>query len=275
MRDVIIIGGGPGGLQTARLLASGGFDVALYEEHASSGDPVHCTGVLAVEAFDELGLPRDVILNPLKHLPILLAVRRDRRAHDAANRGSRHRPAGVRSLALRRSAQRRRHRSCSAAVRPTPGVDESGVTVALNDGTRVRGRACVLACGAQYAIQRRLGLGLPAVFLQSAQMELPCRTCRRRRSALRRDGSRLEASPGRCRSSRPSGSFARVGLMCERQAGLHFRRLVQEISTRWGIDGRGSRRRLRSRLARRSCRWHRSLEPSRHVCSPSAMPPAS
>ena len=65
MRDVLIIGGGPGGLETARLLAGEGFDVAVYEEHATSGDPVHCTGVLAVEAFDQLGLSRDVILNPL------------------------------------------------------------------------------------------------------------------------------------------------------------------------------------------------------------------
>ena len=64
MRDVLIIGGGPGGLETARLLAGDGFDVAVYEEHATSGDPVHCTGVLAVEAFDQLGLSREVILNP-------------------------------------------------------------------------------------------------------------------------------------------------------------------------------------------------------------------
>src|SRR5829696_5498891 len=66
MRDVIIIGGGPGGLATGRLLASEGFDVVLFEEHPSSGDPVHCTGVLATDAFNELDVPRDVVLNDLK-----------------------------------------------------------------------------------------------------------------------------------------------------------------------------------------------------------------
>ena len=66
MRDVIIIGGGPGGLASARSLASEGFDVVVYEEHESSGDPVHCTGVLAADAFDDLGVPREVILNELR-----------------------------------------------------------------------------------------------------------------------------------------------------------------------------------------------------------------
>jgi digeranylgeranylglycerophospholipid reductase len=235
MRDVIIIGGGPGGLQTARLLASDGLDVALYEEHASSGDPVHCTGVLATEAFDEFGLPRDVILNPLNTFRLFSpsgatvehttlqteAVVIDRLAFDRwLFEGAL--SAGVSIVLGRRATDAR--------------VDESGVTVSLNDGTRVRGRACVLACGAQYAIQRRLGLGLPAVFLQSAQMELPAG---RLGDVEVRCGARL--APGGFAWTvpvvRPSGNFARVGLMCERHAGLHFRRLVQEISTRWGITG--------------------------------------
>ena len=40
--------------------------MALFEEHATSGDPVHCTGVIAREAFDEFTLPREAVLNPLQ-----------------------------------------------------------------------------------------------------------------------------------------------------------------------------------------------------------------
>ena len=59
MRDVIVVGGGPAGLHAAWLLALRGFDGALYEEHHSPGEPVHCTGVLAAEAFQ----PNDPPLN--------------------------------------------------------------------------------------------------------------------------------------------------------------------------------------------------------------------
>src|SRR5262245_4668098 len=65
MRDVVIVGGGPGGLVAAGRLATAGFDVALVEEHAVIGAPVHCTGVLAEDAIDALSLPADAVLNPL------------------------------------------------------------------------------------------------------------------------------------------------------------------------------------------------------------------
>ena len=65
MSDVAIVGGGPGGLYAARELAMRGLRVAIFEEHVTPGTPVHCTGILAAEAFDEFGLRRDAILNGL------------------------------------------------------------------------------------------------------------------------------------------------------------------------------------------------------------------
>ena len=65
MIDVIVIGGGPGGLVAAKELASRGAAIAVLEEHQAIGDPVHCTGVLAEDVFDTLALPREAILNPL------------------------------------------------------------------------------------------------------------------------------------------------------------------------------------------------------------------
>ena len=49
--DVLIVGGGPGGLFMAARLAERGVRTLVCEEHGRVGDPVHCTGVLAADSF--------------------------------------------------------------------------------------------------------------------------------------------------------------------------------------------------------------------------------
>src|SRR5580765_4996401 len=65
MQDVVIVGGGPAGLYAAARLADAGFHTTLLEEHPTVGEPVHCTGVLAAEAFHEFKLSRRSLLNEL------------------------------------------------------------------------------------------------------------------------------------------------------------------------------------------------------------------
>jgi digeranylgeranylglycerophospholipid reductase len=237
MHDVIIVGGGPAGLRAGALLAGQGWDVALFEEHPTAGEPVHCTGVLAAEACDELDLPRDAVLNALSHVrffapsgetvdyttPTIEALVIDRRAFDQ-------------QLYEQAAAAGVRLTSGSRAIEVTSS--RSGVLIGFADGSTASARAVILACGANYGFQRRLGMGMPSVFLQSAQVECPAGPID---TVQVHFGHRVAPSgfawvvPVR----RGPITMARVGLMCEGHAAQHFRRFAERVGAAAGLPPAG------------------------------------
>ena len=232
MRDVAVIGAGPAGLVAARALAAGGHDVVVLEEHATVGVPVHCTGLLGLDAFSELDLPRGSILGTARAASFIAAdgssvlVDADR-VHAAVV----DRAAFDQALAAA---------SADAGAELRPGtrvrsitVDPDHVSIAI-EGTAgpLRARACVVACGANYRFNRQLGLGVPRTFVQSAQLE--------------------HAFPGPAQVEvhlghevAPSGfawvvPFARdgrphnrIGLMCDSRASAHFRAFAARLRARF------------------------------------------
>ena len=245
MLDVAIIGGGPGGLSAARHLADGGWSVAVYEEHDRIGAPVHCTGVLAEDAIASMDLPANAVLNPLSTVRFVApaghsfdyttatteAVVIDRAAFDTA-------------LAVRAE----RAGAVVVRGRRATGIENTGkaIHVTLSEGEVIRARAVVLACGANYAFQRRLGLGLPSTFLQSAQLELPAG---QPGDVEIHFGSEIApkgfawAVPVR----RPEGGFARIGVMADGDAGVYFSRMLARVREQWSVttpDGCAPRRRM-------------------------------
>lgn len=245
MLDVAIIGGGPGGMAAARRLAEADWMVTVFEEHPEVGLPVHCTGVLAEDVIADLNLPAEAVLNPLSTVRFVApaghsfdyttttteAVVIDRAAFDAAL-CTRAEAAGATVVRGKRVV----------TIDPIPG----GVQLTLADGDSVQARAVILACGANYAFQKRLGLGIPSTFLQSAQLELP--------ADLPGDveihfGSEIApkgfawAVPVR----RPHGSFARIGVMADGDPAVYFSRMLARVRERWGVavpDAAAPRRRM-------------------------------
>ena len=233
MHDVIVIGAGPAGLHAARLLSERGLDTVVLEEHESIGRPIHCTGILAREAFDEFGLPWDAILNPLEAARFV----------SPAGRDVVYRPDRAEAVVIDRAVfdARLAEHATSAGARIHCGTRVVGVrceadfvSVDTSAGSAFHAQACVLATGARYALHRQLALQPPALLLHTAQAELP----------VARPGD-VELHFGAEMApkgfawvvpvSRGDRTYARVGVMCANAAPRHFNRMVGRIRARWGI----------------------------------------
>ena len=233
MYDAVVIGAGPAGLFASLRLAQSGLRVALLEEHQVIGDPVHCTGILAREAFDQFDLPSNVILNELSTARFISPSGRDvvyrTRAIEAVAIDREAFDAGLAERA-RRAGVDLRHDSRATAVQ----VDECGVTVTVAAQSDVRARVCILACGGRYALHRQLGLTVPSLFLHTAQRELPVE---RPGDVEVHFGSHVAPQgfgwvvPVR----RGTRFYARIGVMSADRSPTYFDGMVARVSERWGV----------------------------------------
>jgi digeranylgeranylglycerophospholipid reductase len=233
-RDVVVIGGGPAGSMTARLLAKRGYDVLLLEEHEVIGTPTHCTGLMGAEAFDEFDLPRNTILGEAGsarfwgaagqsvaiHSDQMRAVVIDRAQFDLQLATS----ASHAGVELRRG--------CRAE---TVTVHPDDVRIVTNRGESLVARACVLACGARYRFHRALGLGLPDMFLQSAQLETPFPTIPEIQVRLGREVA-PDGFAWLVPVTREGRSHARIGLMSATRSRERFAAFLTRSCERAGVD---------------------------------------
>lgn len=234
--DAVVIGGGPAGLMAARALASEGHVVVVLEEHEAVGVPVHCTGLIGIDAFDELDLPRDAILTTT-HAARFVAADGSEVSIDT----ERVRAAVVDRAVFDQSLAADSRRAgadirVGARVRSISVSDDRVRVSGDTPAAVVEARVCVLACGASYRFNRALGLGVPRAFAQSAQLEVAFEGPRTVEVHLGRavaPGGFAWTVPFR----RGERAFNRIGLMCEENAVARFAGFAASIRHRHGVGG--------------------------------------
>ncbi len=228
--DVLVIGAGPAGLSAARRIAESDFRVAVLEEHDEVGNPVNCSGILGLEAFDRFGLPATLTRHTLSEIEFVSP--RGKRWSFACERplarvvlrseldshlGERAEAAGVEIRLRQRAIEVRRA--------------ESGVQVKVKsrDVETLSCRALVVATGAGMPLLKKLGFDEMPETLLGVQTE------------LRFAADRVEVHLGR--KWAPEGfawvvplgdGRAKVGLLCGRDGPATLRRFLsrQDVAER-------------------------------------------
>ena len=173
--DVTIVGGGPVGARMATVLAEGGCDVLVVEEHTSIGRPFQCAGLVNPGAMKVVEL-RSTILTSIDgatiHGPHKANVHVGVHGQPRTYAVCRNRfDEGVMHQALAAGARLRLGCTARAAT-----CDDDGWTVRIesSDGTsdEVRTRLLIGADGAHSRVRHWMRAGRPSEMMIGAQVEI-------------------------------------------------------------------------------------------------------
>ncbi|MCL2032351.1 MAG: NAD(P)/FAD-dependent oxidoreductase [Methanomassiliicoccaceae archaeon] len=231
MHDAVVVGGGPAGTVTAGLLAKD-HDVVVIEEHASSGLPMQCAGLLTKNAVGLFGVRPDIlseitgadVIFPgggklelrFKGAAAVLIDRTDldrKLAHNAEDSG-----ADIRYGVKYRGSR----------------VSEDRVSVSTNEG-ETESRLLVGADGHSSKVAASLGGNLPREYVYGIGADAKLRSEHSDIMTLR-IGS--EFAPGFFSWEIPFGDMVRVGLCVKEGTGSTPNEFLKRLLKASGIDGK-------------------------------------
>lgn len=173
MNDVIVVGAGCVGSHVACRLAERGLDVLVLEKDRMIGDSVNCSGIIGVEAFSKLDLPRESIQNHLQGMKVfgpsgqsIICKPKEPWAHIVD------RVSFDRQMAEKAEKSGAVYRMESWVEDIEHHGDGVSLTTQCNEGLKTfRAKACVLATGYGAKFIQKLGLGKINNCIQGVQLE--------------------------------------------------------------------------------------------------------
>jgi digeranylgeranylglycerophospholipid reductase len=229
MHDVVVIGGGPSGLNVARVLAEGGLDVVVLERKREIGIQTLCTGIVGKEAFKEFSLSNDSILIDIQKVKMIspfstqITYQHPMSLANVVNREEF-------DKYLAKDAQSKGVEIELESHVLDISVNSNGVEVLTRNKSKYlqkyTAQVVVIATGIDYKFNKKLGLGYPRDFIYGIQAEL--------------ESNAFESTTILVGSAISYGAFAwvvpvgekviRIGLMSEENPEPHFQNLVKFLN---------------------------------------------
>lgn len=172
--DVLIVGGGPSGLNSARRLAQNGLDVVILEKKQHIGEDVVCTGIVSNEIFKKFDLPSNSILADIQKVKLVSPYETSiLYSHPSSFAKVVDREKFDKNLADMAQAK---GSSLKLGHQVTDiRVNKNDVEVfGKSNGSprKYRVKIVILATGVDNRFNKKLGLGYTKEFLNGAQVEL-------------------------------------------------------------------------------------------------------
>ncbi|MBI2264814.1 MAG: NAD(P)/FAD-dependent oxidoreductase [Armatimonadetes bacterium] len=229
MYDVAVVGAGPAGNWVSYLLSRQGFEVLVLEEHKDIGLPIHCTGVVGNDLFEEFDVPKDACLRELNRFKVFspslesFCIPADIQAYVID------RYAFDNLLAKKSKAAGTTYILQAKALDVTTYEDRVRIEVDCDGESRFfSAKLCVLATGSMSNLPYRHGIGMPNYFLKTAQTEADLEGLPDVEVYLGE-----EIAPGSFAWSVPSCHHqARIGVITKGNAKTYLERLLQSTFLR-------------------------------------------
>ena len=233
MDDVIVVGAGPAGNNTALGLASRGYAVTVIDARHNIGDKL-CTGIVGQECTRRFPIDPSLVYQDASSMDVNAPGADNVRFEASGPQGQIiNRVAYVASFAERAQAHGAKYLLGERVQKVSPEAE--GVSVTTDRGT-YRSRAVVLASGFGSALTRQVGLGTVHDHVTGTQVEVSTQTVDRGVDEVQVFLGRnvapgffswlVPTSPGR----------ALAGLLTRRQAPDHLSRFIQRLRQDGNID---------------------------------------